>query len=114
MVGYRSCSFDAAGKLPPRSQEFVASLAGKVKLDDTLLWWVAAGNDAVHLIADAVAAKGSTSADIIGDWNGVKDYPGVFGDYTFTPTEHNGYPQDGVVMSVANSQQDGAFKLAPS
>ena len=115
MVGYRSCSFDAAGKLPERSQAFVAQLAGKVNLADTLLWWVACGSDAVHLIASAVQATGeSSSAAIIGDWNTLHDYPGVFGTYNFTPTDHNGYPQDGVVMSQANSQKEGAFKLAPT
>ena len=30
MVGYRSCSFDADGKLPPRSAEFVQKIAGKI------------------------------------------------------------------------------------
>ena len=115
MIGYRSCSFDAAGKLPERSAEFVAALAGKVDLHDTLLWWVAAGSDAVHLVASAVeTGDGSTSPDIISAWNKVHDYPGVFGAYSFSPTDHNGYPQDGVVMSQANSQKDGAFVLAPT
>ena len=41
-VGYRSCSYDANGKLPPHSQELVTKLAGKVDLQDTLLWWVVA------------------------------------------------------------------------
>ena len=115
MVGYRSCSFDAAGKLPDRSAEFVAKV-GKAGVDlrDTLLWWVACGNDAINLIAMAVNETGSSSsAAIVGAWNKVHDYPGVFGDYSFTPTDHNGYPQGGVVMSEANSQKDGAFTLAP-
>ena len=115
MVGYRSCSFDAAGKLPERSARFVASVAGKADLHDTLLWWVACGNDAVHLVASAVESSGgSTSPDIVGAWNKVRDYPGVFGAYSFSSTDHNGYPQDGVVMSQANSQKDGAFNLAPT
>lgn len=116
MVGYRTCSFDAAGKLPPRSEAFVADLAkAGVKLDDTLLWWVAAGHDAVRLIASAIEATGSNaSADIIGNWNGVHDFPGVFGAYSFSPAQHNGYPQNEVVMSQANSQRSGAFTLAPS
>ena len=115
MVGYRSCSFDAAGKLPDRSADFVARV-GKagVKLEDTLLWWVACGNDAINLIAAAVSETGESSpAAIVGAWNKVHAYPGAFGDYTYTPTDHNGYPQDGVVMSEANSQKDGAFTLAP-
>ncbi len=116
MVGYRTCSFDAAGKLPLRSEAFVADLAkAGVKLDDTLLWWVAAGHDAVRLIAAAIEATGSTaSADIIGNWNGVQNFPGVFGAYSFSPTQHNGYPQDEVVMSQAKSQRSGAFTLAPA
>ncbi len=116
MVGYRTCSFDAAGKLPSRSEAFVADLAkAGVKLDDTLLWWVAAGHDAVRLIASAIEATGSTaSADIIGNWNGVQGFPGVFGAYSFSPTQHNGYPQDEVIMSQANSQRSGAFTLAPA
>lgn len=114
MAGYASCSYDANGKLPPRTAEFVARLAGKVELTDTSLWWVAAGYDAVQLVAHAVAATGSTSAEaIIGHWNSLRGYPGNFGDYTWTPEQHNGYPTAEVVMSRANSQKDGAFMLAP-
>jgi branched-chain amino acid transport system substrate-binding protein len=40
-------------------------------------------------------------------------YPGYFGDYTFTPGEHNGYPTEDVVMSEASSARDGSFALAP-
>jgi branched-chain amino acid transport system substrate-binding protein len=114
MVGYASCSYDADGKLPPRSTDFVARLAGKVSLHDSSLWWVAAGYDAVKLVAEAVNATGSSTSDaIIGYWNSLRGYPGVFGAYTWTPEEHNGYPTSEVVMSQANSQKDGAFKLAP-
>src|SRR3954447_3089578 len=34
-VGYRNCSFDAEGELPPRTEEFVRKLQGKVALHDT-------------------------------------------------------------------------------
>lgn len=113
-VGYRSCSFDANGTLPERSAAFVQLLAGKVDLSDTALWWVACGYDAVNLVAGAVEATGaSTSEAITGYWNGLTGYPGVFGNYTFSASQHNGYPTDDVVMSRANSQKDGAFALAP-
>ena len=113
-VGYRSCSYDDSGKLPARSQELVSKLKGKVDLSDSLLWWVAGGVDAVNLIAQAVETTGSTAgAGIIEHWNGVKKYPGYFGEYSFSPSEHNGYPGDGVVMSDASSARDGTFKLAP-
>ena len=42
-----------------------------------------------------------------------RDFPGVYGDITFTPEQHNGYPDDEVVMVEANSLKDGAFNLAP-
>jgi branched-chain amino acid transport system substrate-binding protein len=114
MVGYASCSYDANGKLPARTAAFVARLAGKVSLDDTSLWWVSCGYDAVKLVAEAVDATGSSASDaIIGYWNSLRAYPGVFGTYTWTPEQHNGYPTKEVVMSQANSQRDGAFKLAP-
>ena len=113
-VGYRSCSYDTSGKLPPHSEELVAKVAGKVDLQDTLLWWVACGVDAVNLVADAVNATGSTSNEaIIKSWNGLKDWPGYFGTYSFTPTDHNGYPEKDVVMSDASSGRNGAFALAP-
>lgn len=114
MVGYRTCSFDAQGKLPPRSEAFVKKLAGKVDLADTSLWWVACGYDAINLVAAAVNATGSVTGEaIVENWNTLKKHPGVFGDYTYSATEHNGYPQEDVIMSRANSQKDGAFALAP-
>ena len=113
-VGYRSCSYDETGKLPPRSEELVARLQGKVDLSDTLLWWVAGGIDAINLIAKAVEETGSSeSANIIKYWNSVKNYPGYFGEYTYTETNHNGYPAGDVVMSDASSAKNGTFKLAP-
>jgi branched-chain amino acid transport system substrate-binding protein len=113
-VGYRSCSYDTGGKLPPHSQELVTKVAGKVDLQDTLLWWVACGVDAVNLIADAVNTTGSSTNDaIIKHWNGLNNWPGYFGSYSFTATDHNGYPETDVVMSDASSGRNGAFALAP-
>lgn len=113
-VGYRSCSFDQAGKLPPRSEELVNRMKGKVELNDSLLWWVAGGFDAITLIAKAVEATGSSdSAEIIKYWNSLNPYPGYFGDYTFTPEQHNGYPTKDIVMSEASSAKGGAFAIAP-
>jgi branched-chain amino acid transport system substrate-binding protein len=114
IIGYRSCSFGADGKLPARTQQFVDSVKGKIRLDDTSLWWVVSGVDAVNLVAKAVAETGSSAAaDIIHYWNTLKAYPGLFGDYTYTPEQHNGYPTEEVVMSKANSSHNGAFALAP-
>jgi branched-chain amino acid transport system substrate-binding protein len=114
IIGYRSCTFDANGKLPARTQAFIDEVRGKVQLNDTTLWWPMAAADAVHLITEAVAKSGSSDPDsIIGYWNKLAKWPGLFGDITFTPEQHNGYPTSEVVMSLANSAHDGAFTLAP-
>jgi branched-chain amino acid transport system substrate-binding protein len=114
VVGYRSCTYDAGGKLPARTQAFLDEVKGKIELSDTLLYWIVAGVDAVSLVAEAVGKTGSSDADaIIGTWNHLTKWPGLFGDITFTPGQHNGYPTEEVVMSLANSAHNGAFTLAP-
>ncbi|MGA3399488.1 MAG: ABC transporter substrate-binding protein [Acetobacteraceae bacterium] len=113
-VGYRSCSYNADGMLPPRMAAFVDEVKGKVELQDTLLWWVTAGVDAVTLVVEAVSKTGSSDSDkIIAYWNGLSTWPGLFGDYAFSPKEHNGYPTSEIVMSAANSSRNGAMTLAP-
>jgi len=114
-IGYKSCSYDASGKLPPKSEDLVARLAkANVALNDTLLWWVAGGIDVIEVFAKAIEASGSTDAKgIIAYLNTLNKYPGYFGNYTFTPTQHNGYPTDEVVMSEASTAKNGTFALAP-
>jgi branched-chain amino acid transport system substrate-binding protein len=114
-IGYKSVSYDAAGKLPAKTQDLVDRLAkANVAMNDTLMWWIAGGIDAIELIARAVAESGSTdSAGIINYWNTLAKYPGYFGDYTFTPSQHNGYPTDEIVMSEASTAKNGTFALAP-
>jgi branched-chain amino acid transport system substrate-binding protein len=108
------CSYNASGKLPPRTQAFVDRLqSAKIEMGDTLLWWIAIGYDGPRMVADAVKQVGSEPKRIADYWNTVKAWPGVNGDITFTPQQHNGYPDDEVVMIQANSFRDGAFSLAP-
>jgi branched-chain amino acid transport system substrate-binding protein len=114
MVGYKSCSFGTDGKLPARSQAFVDRVKGKIELSDSVLWWVTCAVDAVDMIAKAVDQTGSTQSEaLIGYFNTIRQYPGLFGDYAFSPQQHNGYPTEEVVMSAANSQHNGAYALAP-
>jgi branched-chain amino acid transport system substrate-binding protein len=114
ILGFRNCSIGSDGKLPPRTQAFVDGAKDKINLRDTTLWWVVNGVDAINLIAKAVDESGSTTPDgIIGYLNTVKAYPGLFADYAWTPQQHNGVPTNELVMSEANSQTNGAYKLAP-
>ena len=114
IVGFKNCSFDKSGKLPAHTQKFVDGVKGKIVLSDTSLWWVVSSVDSINLIAEAVRKTNSTaSADIIKYWNSITKWPGLYATYTFSPTEHNGYPTPEVVMSLANSQHDGAYTIAP-
>ncbi len=114
-IGYKSVSYDGAGKLPAKTQDLVDRLAkAKVAMNDTLLWWIAGGIDAVELFAQAVDTSGSTEGPgIIAYLNSLSKYPGYFGDYTFNPAQHNGYPTEEIVMSQASTARNGTFALAP-
>jgi branched-chain amino acid transport system substrate-binding protein len=111
---FKPVCYSADGKLNDRAAGFVDRLkSARIELGDTLLWWVAVGYDSPKMIAQAVKDSGAEPQQIV-DWlNKLKDYPGVFGDISFTPERHDGYPDDGIVMIEANSFKNGAFKLAP-
>ncbi len=113
-INFRSCSYNDAGALPERTQDFVSRLnAAKIDQSDTLLWWIAVGYDVPYLVAAAVKNAGSAPEDIAGYWNTVKSYPGVYTNYTWTAQQHNGFPDTDVVMCQANSFRNGTFRLAP-
>lgn len=110
---FRNCCY-VEGKLPARSQEYVDRLkAAKIQFGDTLLWWVALGWDAAQMMAETLKATGPKADDIVAYWNRVTGWPGVYGTITWTPQQHNGFPDGEVVMCEVNSLRDGAFNLAP-
>jgi branched-chain amino acid transport system substrate-binding protein len=80
---------------------------------DTLLWWIALGYDSPRMITEAIKNVGSEAEQVVGYLNNLKEFPGVYGDMSFTPDRHDGYPDEEVVMVEANSLKNGAFKLAP-
>jgi branched-chain amino acid transport system substrate-binding protein len=111
---FRPVCYAPGGKLPERTTAFLDHLkSAKVDISDTLLWWVAMGYDTPRLIAEVFKNVGSEPEQIVGYLNKLKGFPGVYGDISFTPDEHNGYPDDEVVMVEANSLREGAFNLAP-
>lgn len=104
----------ANGKLPPRAQAFVERLkAAKIEFGDTLLWWVALGWDAGMMMTDVFKNAGTKNDDIVAYMNKIKNWPGIYGTVTWTPEQHNGFPDSEVVMCAVNSLKDGAFDLAP-
>lgn len=113
-TNFRSCCYGEDGRLPAPTAELVARLrAAKVETSDTLLWWIAAGYDIAALVAAAVRHAGEAPDRMAAYWNSAGPFAGVFGRYSWAPQQHNGYPDDDVVMSEANSFRDGTFRLAP-
>ncbi len=111
---FRNVCYTPGGKLPDRTGAFLDRLkSAKVDMGDTLLWWIALGYDSPRLIAEAMKNVGPEPDKVLGYLNQLKGFPGVYGDITFTPDQHNGYPDSEVVMVEANSLKDGAFNLAP-
>jgi branched-chain amino acid transport system substrate-binding protein len=111
---FRNVCYLPGGKLPDRTGAFLDRLkSAKVDMGDTLLWWIALGYDSPRLIAEAMKAVGPEPDKVLGYLNQLKGFPGVYGDISFTPDQHNGYPDAEVVMVEANSLKDGAFNLAP-
>lgn len=114
ILGFRNCSFGADGKLPAHVQEFVDRNQGRIELNDTILWWVLCGVDVINFIAKSVQETGGTDpAKMIEHWNATTNYPGLFATYSYSRQNHNGLVQSDLVMSEANSQRLGAYRLAP-
>jgi len=111
---FRPVCYSPDNKLTDRTASFLDRLKkANIEVNDTLLWWVAVGYDSPYLISDAVKAAGAEPAQIVNYLNNLKKFAGVYGDISFTPDQHNGYPDEEVVMVEANSLKNGAFRLAP-
>jgi branched-chain amino acid transport system substrate-binding protein len=111
---FRPVCYGAGNKLPDRTVAFLDRIKkANIDMGDTLLWWIALGYDSPNMIADAIKNVGPEPQQIVDYLNKLKGFPGVYGDITFTPEEHNGYPDNEIVMVEANSLKDGAFNLAP-
>ena len=111
---FRPVCYGVGGKLPDRTNAFLDRLkSAKIDMGDTLLWWIALGWDTPNMIAEAIKAVGPEPEKLVGYLNQLKNFPGVYGDMSFTPDRHDGYPDAQVVMVEANSLKDGAFNLAP-
>src|SRR5579883_1974960 len=111
---FRTVCYSSGGKLTDRTRDFLDRLkSAKIDMSDTLLWWIALGYDSPRMIAEAMKEAGPEPDQIVAYLNKLKGFPGVYGDISFTPEQHDGYPDDEVVMVEANSLKDGAFNLAP-
>jgi branched-chain amino acid transport system substrate-binding protein len=111
---FRPVCYAPGGKLPDRTTEFLGRLkSANIDMGDTLLWWIALGYDSPRMIAQAMKAVGTEPEQLVGYLNKLQGFPGVYGDISFSPEKHDGYPDQEVVMVEANSLKEGAFNLAP-
>src|SRR5580693_7074648 len=111
---FRPVCYAADGKLSDRTGAFLDRLkSANIETSDTLLWWIAVGYDSPRMVAEAMKNVGTEPDQVVGYLNKLTEFAGVYGDISFTPDRHNGYPDNEVVMVEANSLKNGAFKLAP-
>jgi branched-chain amino acid transport system substrate-binding protein len=111
---FRPVCYAPDGELADRTTAFLDRLkSAKIDVSDTLLWWIALGYDSPRMIAEAMKNVGTEPDKVVSYLNSLKEFPGVYGDISFTPERHDGYPDEEVVMVEANSLKSGAFKLAP-
>ena len=116
-AGYLSTTYDAKGKLPPRTlalMEKIRPKLGKGGEIDFMFWWVALGYDTVKIVEHAVKTAGSTDpAAIQKALEGTKDLPGVYATYSWSAQNRNGFPDHNIVVNVAGSFKDGSYAAAP-
>jgi branched-chain amino acid transport system substrate-binding protein len=113
-AGYTSTTY-VDGKLPERTQKLVdqvkPALGGKI---DFTFWWVALGYDTVKIIEYVVKTAGSTDPMKFKEvLEKTTDLPGVYATYSWSPTNHNGFPDKNIVVNSANTFKDGNYEVAP-
>jgi branched-chain amino acid transport system substrate-binding protein len=115
-IGYRSTSYGPDGKLPERTQKLVDAIRPQLGGGDIQFnfWWIALGYDIIRVIDHAVRqANGTNPADVKRVLDSTNNFPGVFADYSWSATNHNGVPDRSMVANLANSFKDGCFMIAP-
>ncbi len=113
-AGYVSTTY-VDGKLPQRTQTLLdavkPTLGGEIGFT---FWWVTLGYDSMQTIAYAAAKANSLDPQKIKDvLERTANYEGVYGTYTWSPTEHNGFPDSGMAMDAADTFQEGSYQAAP-
>ena len=113
-AGYVSTTY-VNGKVPERTQKLMDAMRPKLGGNiDFTFWWVALGYDCVKIIEYAVKKAGSTEpAKIKAVLEGTRDLPGVYAVYSWSPANHNGFPDQSIVMNRANTFKEGSYESAP-
>lgn len=113
-AGYVSTTYQD-GKLPERTQALMdalkPALGGEIGFT---FWWVALGYDSMKLIAYAATKANSLDPQKIKDvLEHTSGYAGVYGTYSWSAAEHNGFPDSGMAMDSADTFNEGSYQAAP-
>ena len=76
-------------------------------------WWITIGYDSVNMLLQAIKRAGSTDAASVTTAMEAAPYEGAYTTYRFTPSQHNGFPDSGLTVDLADSFRDGSFTAAP-
>ena len=113
-AGYVSTTY-VDGKLPPRTQALMDAV--KPMLNGEIgftFWWVALGYDSMKVIAYAATKANSFEPQKIKDvLEHTSGYAGVYGTYSWSQAEHNGFPDSGMAMNSADTFNEGSYQPAP-
>lgn len=115
--GFRATTYGADGKLPAKTAQLLEKMRPRLggKEINLFFWWVALGYDTVYVLANAIKAAGSTDGAAIQNvLESTKNLDLVYGNYNWSKTNRNGFPDKDMVMWSANSYKDGCYSLAPA
>ena len=112
-AGYVSTTYKD-GTLPQPTQALMDAMKPKLGGDiNFTFWWVALGYDSMKVIAHAATKANSLDPQKIRDaLEHTSGYPGVYGTYSWSPTERNGFPDSGLAMNAANTFREGSYQAA--
>jgi branched-chain amino acid transport system substrate-binding protein len=72
------------------------------------------GYDTVKILEYAAkTAKSLDPAAVQKALENTGEFKGVYGTYSWSAKQRNGFPDSGMAMNTANTFKDGSFKLAP-
>ena len=114
---YANSVLDATGNLPPATQAFLDRYKGEVgPYMAAGIYAMLQGYNIPMIYAAGVRKAGST--DTVAVKNALESIAAIslpYGVFHFSQTNHNGFPDDGMVMVAANSlHPNGGFDAAPA
>jgi len=115
-AGYANSVTDANGKLPPATQTFLDQhREGAAPYIKTAVFAIMQGATSALIPVTGWRKAGTTEA--FATKAALESIPVIetpYGKFSYTPTDHNGFGDDGMAICIANSRQpDGSLKSVP-